>query len=70
MHLFFNMLGLWMFGSELESACGDQALPAVLYVASLLAAAGMQLVVNMLVGSPFPTVGASGRCSACCSPSA
>ena len=59
MHLFFNMLGLWMFGSELERVWGTKRY-LQFYVASLLAAAGMQLVVNMLVGSPFPTVGASG----------
>ncbi len=30
------------------------------YFASLLAAAAMQLLVTMLLGSPYPTVGASG----------
>jgi membrane associated rhomboid family serine protease len=59
MHLFFNMLGLWMFGSELERVWGTKRF-LQFYAASLLAAAGMQLVVNMLLGSPFPTVGASG----------
>ena len=59
MHLFFNMLGLWMFGSELERVWGPKRY-LQFYAASLLAAAGMQLVVNLLVGSPFPTVGASG----------
>ena len=59
MHLFFNMLGLWMFGSELERVWGTKRF-LQFYAASLLAAAGMQLVVNMLLGSPYPTVGASG----------
>ena len=59
MHLFFNMLGLWMFGSELERVWGGKRY-LQFYAASLLAAAGMQLVVNMLIGSPYPTVGASG----------
>ncbi len=59
MHLFFNMLGLWMFGSELERIWGGKRY-LQFYAASLLAAAGMQLVVNMLLGSPYPTVGASG----------
>ena len=59
MHLFFNMLGLWMFGSELERVCGTKRF-LQFYAASLLAAAGMQLVVNLLLGSPYPTVGASG----------
>jgi membrane associated rhomboid family serine protease len=59
MHLFFNMLGLWMFGSELERVWGTKRF-LQFYAASLLAAAGLQLVVNMLLGSPYPTVGASG----------
>ena len=59
MHLFFNMLGLWMFGAELERIWGPKRFMQF-YAASILSAAGMQLVVNMLLGSPFPTVGASG----------
>jgi membrane associated rhomboid family serine protease len=59
MHLFFNMLGLWMFGSELERVWGPKRY-LQFYAASVLAAAGMQLLVNMLLGSPYPTVGASG----------
>jgi membrane associated rhomboid family serine protease len=59
MHLFFNMLGLWMFGSELERVWGQKRF-LQFYAASVLAAAGMQLLVNMLLGSPYPTVGASG----------
>lgn len=59
MHLFFNMFGLWMFGSELERIWGAKRY-LQFYFASLLAAAGMQLLVTMLLGSPYPTVGASG----------
>ena len=59
MHLFFNMLGLWMFGAELERVWGARRF-VQFYTASVLAAAGMQLLVNMLLGSPYPTVGASG----------
>jgi len=59
MHLFFNMLGLWMFGAELERVWGPKRFMQF-YAASLLAAAGMQLLVNFLIGSPYPTVGASG----------
>ena len=58
-HLFFNMLGLWMFGSELERIWGGKRY-LQFYFASLLAAAAMQLLVTMLLGSPYPTVGASG----------
>ncbi len=58
-HLFFNMLGLWMFGSELERIWGPRRY-LQFYFASLLAAAAAQLVVTSLTGSPYPTVGASG----------
>jgi len=58
-HLFFNMLGLWMFGAELERVWGPKRFMQF-YAASVLAAAGMQLLVNLLLDSPYPTVGASG----------
>ncbi|MFG6449559.1 rhomboid family intramembrane serine protease [Roseateles sp. BYS180W] len=59
MHLFFNMLGLWMFGSELERLWGPRRYLQLL-AAGALAAAGAQLVFTVLVGSLAPTVGASG----------
>jgi membrane associated rhomboid family serine protease len=37
-HLFFNMLGLWMFGSELERIWGEKRF-LQFYAASVLAAA-------------------------------
>jgi membrane associated rhomboid family serine protease len=58
-HLFFNMLGLWMFGSELERVWGDKRF-LQFYAASVLAAALTQLVVTSVMGSVYPTVGASG----------
>lgn len=58
-HLAFNMLGLWMFGSELERVWGARRL-GVLLVVSALTAAAAQLVVTAFVGSSAPTVGASG----------
>ena len=58
-HLFFNMLGLWMFGSELEHVWGQKRF-AQFYAASVIAAALTQLVVNALLGSHTPTIGASG----------
>jgi membrane associated rhomboid family serine protease len=58
-HLLFNMLGLWMFGSELERLWGPRRF-IQLYGASVLAAAIAQLVVSSITGSTFPTVGASG----------
>jgi membrane associated rhomboid family serine protease len=58
-HLFFNMLGLWMFGGELERVWGAKRF-IQFYTASVLAAAGAQLLLTSLLGSIFPTVGASG----------
>jgi membrane associated rhomboid family serine protease len=58
-HLFFNMLGLWMFGSELERLWGHKRYIQFL-LAGVLTAAGAQLVITALVGSMAPTVGASG----------
>jgi len=58
-HLFFNMLGLWMFGSELERIWGEKRF-LQFYAASVLAAAFAQLIVTALMGSVYPTVGASG----------
>lgn len=58
-HLAFNMLGLWMFGSELERLWGRTRYGWFL-LASLLAAAATQLLVTWLSASNVPTVGASG----------
>ena len=58
-HLFFNMLGLWMFGSELERLWGDKRYIHFL-IAGALAAALTQLIVTALLGARAPTVGASG----------
>jgi membrane associated rhomboid family serine protease len=58
-HLLFNMLGLWMFGSELERLWGNQRYLMFL-LAGALSAAGVQLLWTHLIGSHAPTVGASG----------
>lgn len=58
-HLFFNMFGIWMFGGELERIWGPRRYMQF-FAASVLAAAGAQLVISLLSGSPNPTVGASG----------
>lgn len=58
-HLGLNLLGLWMFGRELESFLGQKAI-LQLFFASVLSAALMQLLVMSLTGSVHPTVGASG----------
>ncbi len=59
-HLSFNMLGLWMFGAEIERYVGPWRLLAC-YFASVITAALTQLIVPPLLGSPpAPTIGASG----------
>ena len=59
-HLGFNMLGLWMFGAEIERYVGPWRVLS-LYFASVLTAALTQLVVPALLGAPpAPTIGASG----------
>lgn len=59
-HLLFNMLGLWMFGAEIERYVGA-ARVLTCYFASVVTAALTQLIVPMLLGSPpSPTIGASG----------
>jgi membrane associated rhomboid family serine protease len=59
-HLLFNMLGLWMFGAEIERYVGPRRL-LTCYFASVITAALSQLFVPMLFGAaPGPTLGASG----------
>jgi len=58
-HLFFNMLGLWMFGSELERVWGTKRF-LQFWFACIVTAAFTQLGVAALLGSGNPTVGASG----------
>ncbi|MFM8512080.1 MAG: rhomboid family intramembrane serine protease [Betaproteobacteria bacterium] len=58
-HLFFNMLGLWMFGSEIERLWGHKRYLQFI-VASVLSAAIVQLLWGVLTAHNQPTVGASG----------
>jgi membrane associated rhomboid family serine protease len=59
-HLLFNMLGLWMFGQEIERYVGARRLLAC-YFASVITAGITQLFVPPLLGAPpAPTIGASG----------
>jgi membrane associated rhomboid family serine protease len=58
-HIFFNMMGLWMFGSELERIWGAKRYMEFL-LASALTAAASQLLMSALLGWGNPTVGASG----------
>ncbi len=59
-HIALNMLGLWMFGRDVEIAVGPRRF-AALYASAVLAAGLTQLaVVSLSSGDPYPTVGASG----------
>ena len=58
-HLFFNMLGLWMFGSDLERLWGPKRF-VQFYFACVLTAALTQMLVGVLSGAVYPTIGASG----------
>jgi len=59
-HLFFNMIGLWMFGAELERTWGTRKFLQFYFLCG--AGAGVCVVlVDLLTGSPnIPTIGASG----------
>jgi membrane associated rhomboid family serine protease len=59
-HLFFNMLALYMFGSDIERIFGQRRY-LMYYLNCVLTAAFAQLLVSSLAGSPpYPTLGASG----------
>jgi membrane associated rhomboid family serine protease len=58
-HLLFNMLGLWMFGMELENVWGSKKFLAY-YLLGGVAAGLTHMLVGPLVGQLGPTVGASG----------
>lgn len=61
MHLLLNMFALYMFGRDVERVLGSSRYLR-LYVASVLAAALVQLAVVSFTspGSAYPTIGASG----------
>jgi membrane associated rhomboid family serine protease len=66
MHLFFNMLALFMFGSEIERTWGGRRY-FIYYLTCIVSAAIAQLAVQSMGGgladangTPVPTVGASG----------
>jgi membrane associated rhomboid family serine protease len=68
-HLFFNMLGLWMFGMRIEQVMGSRRF-ALFYFACVIGASALQLLVTtlavptdhipVLFRDVVPTVGASG----------
>ena len=59
-HIFFNMLGLYMFGSEVERLFGSRFYAAY-YFGCVVSAALCHLAVTAWMDvAPYPTVGASG----------
>ena len=59
-HIFFNMFGLYMFGSDLERLFRPRRYLA-LYFAGVISAAIAQLIFSSAVNvDPYPTIGASG----------
>ncbi|MEN1728303.1 MAG: rhomboid family intramembrane serine protease [Pseudomonadota bacterium] len=59
LHLFFNMFALYMFGLAIEQAWGTKRF-LIYYFVCLVGAGLLQLVMTSVMGSPRPTIGASG----------
>jgi membrane associated rhomboid family serine protease len=59
-HLFFNMLALFMFGSDIERVWGSRRYLAYYFVCVVSAALAQLLVARIAGGAPYPTIGASG----------
>jgi len=59
MHIIFNMLMLWMFGRDLERLMGPKRF-LTYYMACVVGAGLVQLLVGFIQGWGVPTVGASG----------
>jgi membrane associated rhomboid family serine protease len=58
-HLLFNMLGVYMFGADLERVWGPRRFLNY-YVVCVISAALTQLLVSGMTGAYYPTIGASG----------
>ena len=56
-HILFNMFALWLFGTEIENYWGTKEFTTYYFICGVGAA-----MINLLttIGSPYPTVGASG----------
>ena len=59
LHLAFNMFALYMFGGAIERVFGTRRY-VIFYFTSVVSAAITQLIVAMLAGAIYPTIGASG----------
>ncbi len=59
MHLIWNMLGLYFFGSMVESAVGGQRF-LVHYLTAIVCGGAIFLGYSLVTGANIPTIGASG----------
>lgn len=60
MHLLFNMLALYIFGSDIERVFGSRRFAVYYFVCVITAAIAQLVVATLSMGPPHPTVGASG----------
>ena len=60
MHLLFNMLALYMFGSDIERVFGQRRMLVYYFVCVVTAAVAQLVVAHVTNAPPYPTVGASG----------
>ena len=60
MHLLFNMLALYMFGSDIERVFGPRRMVVYYFVCVVTAAVAQLAVAHVTHAPPYPTVGASG----------
>ena len=58
-HIFFNMFGLWMFGSPVEQTWGPRRF-LFYYLVCIVGAGIVQLITAAISGGIYPTIGASG----------
>ena len=58
MHLIFNMIGLYMFGRDVERTIGVIYM-GILYLSSVVAGGIVQLIVTAVTAQIYPTLGAS-----------
>jgi membrane associated rhomboid family serine protease len=58
-HIFYNMLGLYFFGTMLEEIIGSRRFLSV-YATALVLGAAVHLTIALVGGSTVPTIGASG----------
>jgi membrane associated rhomboid family serine protease len=59
-HILFNMLALYMFGSDIERVFGPRRMLAYYFVCVVTAAVAQLAVSWAMQSPPYPTVGASG----------